>query len=161
MNAVATITEIFALSQQHNPIGSAAPRVAAPAQTAAVLRELARRAEQAGFDQQADFITAALDALAEPYECLFPGALARCRLSVPPLVQAGAPESAVLTLLPSRASFTCGRMHDGRVIAQVLPDGVTGDHSRDARWLAMAWLAALLRAIATLIDEPAAPSASR
>lgn len=65
---------------------------------------------------------------------------------------AGAYESAVLALMPNSATFTGGRMGDGSVIAQVVLGADAAAHSREARWLAMAWLAALLRATAVLLE---------
>ncbi|MBB3862254.1 hypothetical protein GGQ88_003552 [Novosphingobium hassiacum] len=64
------------------------------------------------------------------------------------LVEVGAFESAAIALIPRSAIFTGGRLKDGSFVAQVVPEGSAGAHSRDARSLAMAWLAALLRAVA-------------
>jgi len=70
------------------------------------------------------------------------------------LADSGAYESAALALLPPKAVFSGGRLLDGRYVAQVeLPSGA-GAHSREANSLAMAWLAALLRALAReMIEE--------
>lgn len=69
------------------------------------------------------------------------------------LADAGAYESAVLALLPPRATFTGGRMADGGFVAQVILRSGAGAHSRQAKTLAMGWLAALLRALAREIVE--------
>lgn len=69
------------------------------------------------------------------------------------LADSGAYESAALALMPANAIFSGGRLAEGRYIAQVtLPSGA-GAHSRNARSLAMAWLAALLRALAREMIE--------
>jgi hypothetical protein len=70
------------------------------------------------------------------------------------LADSGAYESAALALIPPRSVYSGGRLVDGRYVAQiVLPSGA-GAHSREARSLAMAWLAALLRALAReMIEE--------
>ncbi len=60
----------------------------------------------------------------------------------------GAFESAAIALIPQSAIYTGGRLKDGTFVAQVILDGGTGAHSRNARSLAMAWVAALLRALA-------------
>lgn len=64
------------------------------------------------------------------------------------LADSGAFESAAIALIPRTAIFTGGRMQDGSFVAQVIPEGSAGAHSRNARSLSMAWLAALLRALA-------------
>jgi len=56
--------------------------------------------------------------------------------------------SAVLALMPDRATFTGTRLDDGSVIGQVALGGLTGAHPRTGRVLAMGWLAALLRTLA-------------
>lgn len=142
------------MPQQTNNRPEPVPSIAAPEKTAAILRQLAGRVEQAGFGQQADFIAAAMETVSEAYDCLFPGVLADCRVRVLDLARSGAPESAVLALMPPNSAFTAGRMHNGAIIAQVVLEAGNGDHSREARWLAMAWLAALLRAVAGLVDAP-------
>lgn len=64
------------------------------------------------------------------------------------LADSGAFESAAIALIPRTAIYTGGRMKDGSFVAQVIPENSAGAHSRHARSLAMAWLAALLRALA-------------
>lgn len=64
------------------------------------------------------------------------------------LVDTGAFESAAIALIPRTATFNGCRMKDGTFVAQVILDGSAGAHSRNARSLSMAWLAALLRAFA-------------
>lgn len=64
------------------------------------------------------------------------------------LVDSGAFESAAIALIPRTAIYTGGRMKDGSFVAQVIPEDSAGAHSRQAQSLAMAWLAALLRALA-------------
>jgi len=58
----------------------------------------------------------------------------------------GAFESSVLALVPHSATVTGGRLASGTAIAQVVLSSRAGAHSRRADSLAMAWLAALLRA---------------
>lgn len=64
------------------------------------------------------------------------------------LADSGAFESAAIALIPETAIFTGGRLQDGSFVAQVILQGSAGAHSRGARSLSMAWLAALLRALA-------------
>lgn len=64
------------------------------------------------------------------------------------LADSGAFESAAVALIPRDAIFTGGRLKDGSFVAQVILDGGVGAHSREAQSLAMAWIAALLRAFA-------------
>lgn len=64
------------------------------------------------------------------------------------LADSGAYESAALALIPENAVYSGGRVADGRFVAQVVLPGGAGGHSRGAGTLAMAWLAALLRAVA-------------
>lgn len=64
------------------------------------------------------------------------------------LADSGAYESAAMAIMPSDAVYSGGRRADGLHSAQVtLPGGAAAD-SRAARSQAMAWLAALLRALA-------------
>ena len=56
-------------------------------------------------------------------------------------------------MIAPTAIFTGGRMKDGSYIAQVIPEGSAGAHSRNAHSLSMAWLAALLRATAREVVE--------
>ncbi|MCW1381945.1 hypothetical protein OLX02_03835 [Novosphingobium sp. KCTC 2891] len=69
------------------------------------------------------------------------------------LADSGAYESAAVALLPDAAVYTCGRLNDGTFIAQVVLGSGTGAHSRSARSLAMALVAAVLRAMARDIVE--------
>lgn len=69
------------------------------------------------------------------------------------LVEAEAFESAAIALLPQSAIYSGGRMKDGSFIAQVIPEGSAGAHSREAQSLAMAWIAALLRAMGRQLAE--------
>lgn len=69
------------------------------------------------------------------------------------LVEAAAFESAAVAMIPHNAIYSGGRMKDGSFVAQVIPDASAGAHSRHARSLAMAWLAALLRAMARQAAE--------
>jgi len=64
------------------------------------------------------------------------------------LSDSGAFETAAIALIPRNAIFTGGRMKDGSFIAQVILDSDVGAHSRAACSLPMAWVAALLRALA-------------
>jgi hypothetical protein len=89
-------------------------------------------------------VTHARRLFAEPWDDMFSRALAHA--------MGGANESAALALMPSTATFTGGRLADGAVIAQVVLGATAAAHSREARWLAMAWLAALLRAVASQIE---------
>ncbi len=79
--------------------------------------------------------------------------------TVAQFADAGAFESAAIALIPQSAFYTGGRMKDGTFAAQVVPEGGTGAHSRNARSLAMAWLAALLRALARQCVEARSASA--
>ncbi|MBC2664155.1 hypothetical protein H7F51_01340 [Novosphingobium flavum] len=119
------------------------------------LRELARNCEEAGFGQQSGCLTAATHLLGNLYLRLYPRTAAEMLDRAEDLARAGAFESAALALLPPRAVFTGGRLADGSVIAQVQLNPGHGTHSRNARWLSMAVLAALLRALA----ETAGPQA--
>jgi len=69
------------------------------------------------------------------------------------LADSGAYESAALALLPMRTTFNGGRMADGTFVAQVILPSGAGAHSRAAKSLSMAWVAALLRALAREIVE--------
>jgi len=69
------------------------------------------------------------------------------------LADSGAFESAIIATMPADAVFTGGRLADGSFVAQVLLANGVGSHSRAARSLAMAWLAALLRATARAMIE--------
>jgi hypothetical protein len=62
-------------------------------------------------------------------------------------------ESAAVALMPLDATFTGGRLADGSFVAQVVLANGVGSHSRTARSLSMAWLAALLRATARAMIE--------
>ena len=64
------------------------------------------------------------------------------------LSDSGAFESAAVALIPRDAIFTGGRLKDGSFVAQVILSGDVGAHSRAAQSLPMAWVAALLRALA-------------
>lgn len=64
------------------------------------------------------------------------------------LSDSGAFESAAVALIPRDAIFTGGRLKDGSFVAQVVLDSGAGAHSRTAKSLPMAWIAALLRALA-------------
>ena len=75
------------------------------------------------------------------------------------LADSGAYESAAIALIPSDATFTGGRLADGSFVAQVILANGVGSHSRTARSLSMAWLAALLRANARAIIEAEAARA--
>lgn len=72
------------------------------------------------------------------------------------LVDAAAYESAAIAMIPQSAIYSGGRMKDGAFVAQVIPDQSAGAHSRNARSLAMAWLAALLRSMARQAAEASA-----
>lgn len=75
------------------------------------------------------------------------------------LADSGAFESAAVALIPRDAIFTGGRLKDGSFVAQVILDGGIGAHSREAQSLAMAWIAALLRAFARQAVESRALTA--
>lgn len=64
------------------------------------------------------------------------------------LSDSGAFESAAIALIPRDAIFTGGRLKDGSFVAQVILSGDVGAHSRTAQSLPMAWVAALLKALA-------------
>ena len=69
------------------------------------------------------------------------------------LVDSGAFESAAIALMPRTSTFNGGRLQNGTFVAQVILEGSAGAHSRQAQSLAMAWLAALLRAFARQAAE--------
>lgn len=69
------------------------------------------------------------------------------------LSDSGAFESAAVAMIPRDAIFTGGRLKDGSFVAQVILDGGAGAHSRNAQSLPMAWLSALLRALARQAAE--------
>lgn len=74
------------------------------------------------------------------------------------LADSGAFESAAVAMMPPNAIYTGGCLHRGEFIAQVVLESGAGAHSRTAKSLAMAWLAALLRATAReMIEAHAAP----
>lgn len=116
------------------------------------LLALARTCEAAGFGQQAGCIVNAGTLIAPSFRELFTDPLNDMLARAQGYAMAGAYESAVLAMMPNAATFTGGRLPDGTVIAQVVIGPEAAAHSRDARWLAMAWLAALLRAVAMQID---------
>lgn len=63
------------------------------------------------------------------------------------LTRLGASESAVLALIPPHIDITAGTFGErSSFVAQVLIPGWGKSHSRKARSIAMAWLAAFLRA---------------
>lgn len=64
------------------------------------------------------------------------------------LADSGAFESAAVALIPRSAIYTGGRLADGQYVAQVILQGGVAAHSRAARSLSMAWVAALMRALA-------------
>lgn len=75
------------------------------------------------------------------------------------LADSGAFESAAIAMIPRDAIFTGGRLKDGSFVAQVILDGGSGAHSREAGSLPMAWMAALLRALARQsVEQKAATS---
>lgn len=69
------------------------------------------------------------------------------------LSDSGAFESAAVAMIPRDAIFTGGRLKNGSFVAQVILDGGAGAHSRNAQSLPMAWLSALLRALARQAAE--------
>lgn len=81
-----------------------------------------------------------------------PGASAAMQLAarqwVALLADSGAFESAAVALIPRNAIYSGGRLADGQYVAQVILQGGGAAHSRAARSLSMAWLAALMRALA-------------
>lgn len=69
------------------------------------------------------------------------------------LADSGAYESAALALFPPRTTFNGGRLADGTFMAQVILASGAGAHSRAAQSLSMAWVSALLRALAREMIE--------
>lgn len=133
---------------------STAPPVAADA-----LRSLAQECEDASADQQGPLLVAALEVVLESSLQHFSAESGTDRrASVTNFVTAGAMESAVIGLMPLSATFTGARLANGAIIAQVVLGGGYGAHSRAANLLAMGWLAALLRAVAFLLEDSASSS---
>lgn len=137
--------------EDHSPFNSV---LAAQEELGRACRALAHRCEAARGEQEEETCLAAvLDLLASVAgtQRLDPAH----RAEVARLAGQGAPESAVLTLIPADATVTGARLSDGTCIAQVIlaapcraatPQGA---HARGADSLAMAWLGAYLRALAT------------
>jgi len=124
---------------------------AGPDQTQ-VLLALAQTCENAGFGQQTGCLVAACELLGCRWRENYPDPWDEMFNLAHGYALAGAHESAVLAMMPASSTFTGGRLADGSVIAQVLLAPGAAAHSRGARWLAMAWLAALLRAAAQHTD---------
>ncbi len=123
------------------------------------LLHFARTCEAAGFGQQAGCIVNACALIDASIRPLFTDPWDELLARAQGHAVAGAHESAVLALMPTAAVFTGGRLADGSVVAQVVLGGDAAAHSREARWLAMAWLAALLRAMAHVLDSGGSPAA--
>lgn len=77
------------------------------------------------------------------------GRLARIEM----LIGAQAFETAAIELFPTGTVYTGGRLTDASYIAQVLVAPDRGSHSRHSATLANAWLSALLRSLARVIEE--------
>ncbi|MGC1269593.1 MAG: hypothetical protein WA842_03240 [Croceibacterium sp.] len=120
----------------------------ATAETTDRLTDLAVRWEQATKDDNAALLDAFIDlAKATPdLPDLAADTVAQARL----LVRAGAIETAALHLVPTDVTLTGGLFEDrSYAVAQaVLPRQAVGVHSKGARTLGAAWLAAYLRALA-------------
>lgn len=123
------------------------------------LSSLAQWCEQLGPHEQRQGFDRVLRELAdfgsEPEEALKGAALEWIAL----LADSGAFESAAIAMIPRDAIYTGGRLKDGSFIAQVILDSGSGAHSREAASLPMAWMAALLRALARQSVEQRAATA--
>ena len=117
------------------------------------LLQIARTCEAAGFGQQGACIINACALIKSSIRPLFSAPWDEMLSRAQNYAMAGAHESAVIALIPTAATFTGGRLGDGSIIAQVVLTEEASAHSREARWLAMAWLAALLRAMARLVGS--------
>lgn len=114
--------------------------------------ELPASEQRAGFERAIDEL---MDAGTEAEESMQHTA----RKWIGLLADSGAFESAAIAMIPRSAIYTGGRMADGRYVAQVILHGGIAANSRTACSLAMAWLAALLRAFARQSIEAAAGEA--
>lgn len=130
-------------------------RVARADTTPEVLAALAERCERLAPDDQRLGFERALRLLSDM--ALAPKAVGEGgdddTLWVALLADSGAYESAALALFPPQTVYSGGRLLDGAFVAQVILPGGVGAHSRAAKSLAMAWLAALLRALAREMIE--------
>lgn len=132
------------------------PHVPTPRAQAAdnvVLSSLASASEDCEGQHQHLHLSAALEALAPIYPALFPNGMAMIERATA-FARVGAAESAVLALIPPDATFTGARLGDASAIAQVVLAPEIGAHSRGGTVIAMAWLAALLRAVEKLAASP-------
>lgn len=121
-------------------------RLDSPVPEAEALLQLADRCERAVHQDQGDCLREALGLIASLHPQLpthTPASLERALV----YTHLGACESAVLSLMPMAATYTGARLEDGTVIAQVALTPEISAHSRKGQVLAMAWLAALLRAL--------------
>lgn len=112
------------------------------------LTDLAVRWEQASAEDNAALLDAFIDLAGTTSDLpdLTADTVAQARL----LARAGAIETAALRLVPTNVTLT-GGLFEGRsyAVAQaVLPGQAVGVHSKGARTLGAAWLAAYLRAVA-------------
>lgn len=119
------------------------------------LLDLADACEAAGEAAQDRCIHSALPALAALTVAGDPARWQERVARAHAMLHAGAAESAVLALIPDGATWTGARLGHGQVVAQVVLEGEVGAHSRDARAPALAWLAALLRALARQVTAAA------
>ena len=109
------------------------------------LLNLATECERASGSAQMQCLSAAIELIARSSQ-KWPDLVADTDRAAR-LAAAGALESAVMSLIPETATLTGARLADGTVVAQVVLSASAAAHSRKARTLAMAWLAACLRAL--------------
>jgi len=119
-----------------------------PASNSDFYNELAEWCEQLGPTEQRRGFDRVIRELAEFGECHEDAQKDVASQWITMLAESGAFESAAVAMIPPSATFSGGRMKDGSFVAQVIPEGSAGAHSRNASSLSMAWLAALLRSFA-------------
>jgi hypothetical protein len=119
------------------------------------LADLAKRCEAAEYDQQAECMNAALDLIERHDDTRLPSTPVQDHIRA--CLRAAAFESAAIALIPADAVVTAGRLADGSTVAQVILPGGSGAHSRAARWIGMAVLAAHLRTLAHHTREEPRP----
>lgn len=115
--------------------------------SAEALNRTAERCEQRGPDEQHFGLEDAARALGWG-EAEAIGEVSDLVARVIRLSTIGAYESAAIAMMPARTVFTGGALQNDTFIAQVVLESGAGAHSRSAKSLSMAWLAALLRALA-------------
>ena len=137
------------LNYEHAHTSWRAERRSALGLDAEALRDLADHCECAPAEGQAHVLRLLSPWCERAAEGDWSGRQARIEM----MLEAGAHESAVIQLFPAGTVYTGGSLADGSCIGQVLVTPGQGAHSRKAATLANAWLAALLRSLARVIEE--------